>query len=70
MAERDLVEVRLLRLPRKCLLCQGELDYNDELLICPNCGALYHARCVAELVQDMNCVQCGRLSMKRGLLKW
>jgi len=69
MAELDLIEVKLLRLPKKCLLCQGDLSYTDNLLICPNCGALYHARCVAELVTDMNCLQCGKISMRK-LLKW
>jgi predicted RNA-binding Zn-ribbon protein involved in translation (DUF1610 family) len=69
MAEPDFIEVRLLRLAKKCLLCQGDLSYTDNLLICPNCGALYHARCVAELVAEMKCLQCGKISMKK-LLKW
>ena len=70
MAEQDFVEVRLLRLPRKCLICQRELNYNDDLLMCPNCGALYHAQCVADVVGDMNCIQCQKVSLKRQLLRW
>lgn len=69
MKEEDYIELKLLKLPRKCLVCQGELSYTDNLLICPNCGALYHVHCAAELMGKMNCLLCGKVPLNQ-LQKW
>ena len=41
----------------KCTHCERKIKENDNVVACPNCGALYHEKCWNTLV--VNCSKCG-----------
>lgn len=41
----------------KCTHCEWKLKESDNVVACPNCGALYHEKCWNTLV--VNCSKCG-----------